>query len=101
MPEVLTLTTPVTVPALSTYRVVSLYLLFNPPTGSSITIGLAGTNGESLTKTYADTGSAPVATTMLTALNKANLSTQSLQNRILSRLIADGVLVGSVTGTPD
>jgi hypothetical protein len=43
---------------------------------------------------------AGVGRALITALNKANLSTTSLERRILQRLIADGHLAGSVTGTP-
>lgn len=42
------------------------------------------------------------ATTLMVQLNKINLSTISLQRRILERLVTDGKLPsGTVTGTPD
>lgn len=41
------------------------------------------------------------AVTLMTALNKANLTTQSLHQRVMARLIADGKLSGSTSGTPD
>lgn len=41
------------------------------------------------------------ATTLMIALNKANLSTKSLQRRILERIIADNQLSGVVSGSPD
>lgn len=42
------------------------------------------------------------ATTLMVALNKANLSTLSLHKRILNQLVTDGKLpAGTVTGTPD
>ncbi len=42
------------------------------------------------------------ATSLMVALNKANLSTSSLHKRVLQQLVADGKLtVGTVTGTPD
>jgi hypothetical protein len=40
-----------------------------------------------------------VANNMITALNKANLTTRSLNQRILDRLVADGLIAGAVTGT--
>jgi hypothetical protein len=44
----------------------------------------------------------PVATTMMTALNKANLTTQSLHQRVITRLLADGKLpAGSAGGSVD
>ena len=42
------------------------------------------------------------ATTLMRALNKADLSVKSLQRRILERLVVDGKLpAGAVTGTVD
>jgi hypothetical protein len=42
------------------------------------------------------------AVTLIRALNKANLSTQSMDNRIMARLLADGKLPsGTVSGSPD
>lgn len=43
----------------------------------------------------------PIATTLMLALNKANLSTKSLHRRILERLVADGHIAGTISGTPD
>jgi hypothetical protein len=42
----------------------------------------------------------PVGDTLLRNLNKANLTTRSLLQRTFDRLIADGVIEGTVTGTP-
>lgn len=42
------------------------------------------------------------ATSLMVALNKANLSVQSLHRRIISQLVTDGQLPGgNVTGSPD
>jgi hypothetical protein len=41
------------------------------------------------------------ALNLMIALNKANLTVKSLQRRVLEQLAADGLLAGSVTGTPD
>lgn len=41
------------------------------------------------------------AETMIKQLNKANLSTKSLQLRIMERLVLDGVIVGTISGAPD
>lgn len=44
----------------------------------------------------------PVATTLMTALNKTNLSTQSLHQRVMARLLADGKLpTGFASGSAD
>lgn len=45
--------------------------------------------------------SQPAGAVLLTALNTADLTSNSLIKRIFTRLIADGYLTGSVTGTPD
>jgi len=43
-----------------------------------------------------------VATTLMVQLNKVNLATRSLQQRVLDRLIADGKIpAGAVGGTVD
>ena len=53
------------------------------------------------THTYLDSQGEP-ATVMMTALNKADLTVNSLQKRILEQLVSDGKLApGTVTGTPD
>jgi len=51
---------------------------------------------------YSDEDGGLTTATLLAALNTANLSTKSLQKRVLERLIADGKLPpGAVSGTPD
>lgn len=94
--ETLSLTTPETVPAITTtdYRVIVLHLDLE---GAQIAIHLRGTNGERREFRY----EGAEATQLLVALNKANLSIKSLQRRILEKLIADGKLAGNVTGAPD
>jgi hypothetical protein len=37
----------------------------------------------------------------MAALNKADLSSNSLQKRVLQKLIDDGVIPGTVSGAPD
>jgi hypothetical protein len=88
------LTTPVTTPALATYTVERLTLDWP---GAAISIQLRGQNGEPFSFSY----SGSVATTLMRALNKADLSVKSLQRRILERLVADGALAGTISGTPD
>lgn len=96
MPEQVTLTTPEVIPAISTtfYRVVTLNLDWR---GQRILIVLQGENGELKGFDYEGAD----AITMMTALNKANLSVQSLQRRVLNRLIMDGHITGAVAGSPD
>lgn len=70
-----------------------------------IEIRLVGQNGEALTVLYPTPppvgSSQPSGQTLLTALNKANLTTNSLMKRVFTQLIADGHIVGTVTGTPE
>lgn len=94
--ESVTLTTPEVIPQITTtdYRVT--YLQMDWPQ-ASIVIHLLGTNGERKEVRY----DGAVATTLMVALNTANLSIKSLHRRILERLIADGKLAGTVNGVPD
>lgn len=92
--ETLALTTPETKPSNTGYKVVRLLLDWE---SALIRIELKGVNGEIKTHDYAGA----TATTLMNQLNTMNLSTQSLQKRILNRLISDGVLTGTVTGSPD
>lgn len=82
-------------PGTSTYRVDRLDLFWGDKT---ITIGLIGSNGERKTVYYHE---ADGAEALIVALNKVDLSTNSLQRRIMERLLADGHLTGSISGTPD
>ncbi len=102
--ETLILTAPVVVPASTTdtYRVVAITLnleaIAAPATVAGlILIDVRDNHDERRSFSYAG----QVATDLIRALNTANLSTKSLQKRILERLSADGLLVGTVTGTPD
>lgn len=103
MPETLTLTSPIipTAPSITGYSVRSIYL------GRSegvIRVEVEDNNKHRTTAVYADTVTPPstVATDLMNALNKANLTTKSLQRRILEQLAADGKLgAGAVSGTPE
>lgn len=92
--EQLTLTAAQTYPSTTFWKISALHLDW---TAARIDIVLLGTNGEQ--KTFSYTGA--TATTFMIALNKLNLSVQSLHSRIMTRLVADGFLAGSVTGIPD
>lgn len=94
--ETLTLTSPEVTPQVTTtdYRVMVLTLNVE---GAEIVIVLRGTNGERKEARY----NGPQATSLIVALNKANLSIKSLQRRVLEQLVADGKLSGAVSGTPD
>lgn len=94
MAEVVTLTTPITTPNLTTYTVRMIAMDWDAAT---ITIRLRGTNGETKMCSY----NGATATNLMVALNKANLATNSLHKRCLDRLIADGEIAGTVSGSPD
>lgn len=109
MPETLTLTTPVqpTSPSITGYSVWSTY--FGRGEGV-IRIVVQDNNGQRTHAVYTDGDDvegnpAPgttIATDLMKVLNKANLTTKSLQRRILEKLAADGKLPeGTVDGTPD
>jgi hypothetical protein len=76
----------------ASYRVSRLSLDWD---NDAIMIVLAGTNGEVKTCSY----NGAVADTLMIALNKANLSTRSLNQRIFDRIIADGCIAATVTGS--
>ena len=93
MAEQLDLASP-TVHAVNNYRVSILTLDWY---GARIGIDLVDNNGLPLSFSY--TG--PTATQMMRALNKANLTNNSLHKRVLNQLISDGKLAGSISGSPE
>jgi hypothetical protein len=104
--EELVLTDPIVVPEKVTnkYRVVSftmnMELIVSPVTGDEpgfINIQLKDNNNEPLTHNYYGTQ----AVNLIKTLNTANLTTKSMHKRILEKLANDGVIPGTVTGTPD
>ena len=92
--EQLDLTTPTAGPSIVSYKVLRITFGTSPPI---IDWTVADNTGASYSGTY----SGEQAATMLSALNTANLTTNSLQKRILTQLQADGSLPsGSISGTP-
>ena len=92
--EQLNLTFPVTYPNTTSWKVDELHLRWS---AARIDIRLLGSGGESKHVIY----SGSTATTLMSALNKANLSTNSLHKRILNQLVTDGEISGTVSGSPD
>lgn len=91
MAETLTLTTPITS---TVFAVARLILDWE---GAAIYIVL-NANGRRFEYSY--TGA--TATALMTALNKANLSTKSLHRRIIEQLVSDfPELGGTISGAPD
>ena len=92
--ERLTLTTPIPPPAqVVGYTVSSLLLKWEPT--PQIVVTLKGEDGKYTDQVY----EGATATTLMIGLNKANLSTRSLNQRIFDRLIADGRISGTVAGS--
>lgn len=96
MAETVQLTTPEVTPEVRTtdYRVIYLALDW---ANALIVIHLRGTNGERKEHRYIGS----TATALMTQLNKLDLTVKSLHRRILERLIADGAIAGSISGSPD
>lgn len=96
MAERIDLTTPITYPSTGFHELERLTLDVKAGT---IYVQLLGQNGESVSKVYNATTS-PTGATLLSQLNTSNNSTTSLIKRVYNRLVADGVLVGTVSGSP-
>ncbi len=64
----------------------------------TIVIVLRGSGGEHKEVVYREEDG---SVTLMRSLNKADLSTKSLHRRVMEKLIADGRLAGSISGTPD
>lgn len=94
MAEQLNLTSPEIGETINDWKVTKLSL--NWP-GQLIVIELTS----NINTKYVHQYSGQTATDFMIILNKINLSIKSLQRRILERLIADGVKLGSIIGAPD
>lgn len=102
--ERVTLATPITpTVTITDYQVRSLFLEFGDRAtveDDNIVIVLEATSGSPSDplhlQRFVYTGQ--TANNLITGLNKANLSTRSLNQRILDRLVADGFVAGAVTG---
>lgn len=95
--EQVTLTVAETKPSCTFYKVDAMTFQV---TEGRIQLVLIGTNGEKKVVNYGPE-TTPTGASLITALNKANLTTRSLNQRIFDRLVADGHLVGTVAGTVD
>lgn len=118
MPEQLTLTTPVSQPSITDYTAmiltidrtnttVSVLLRSNNTTVPQISAvwgAMGSAKGGLQTSTGFSNANAPAnfasVLAWVRALNKADLTSNSLDRRIYQQLIDDGAFVGSVTGTP-
>jgi len=96
------LTAPITKP--STLNCALDYLTLDPdlvtPVNGRIMAVLHCDNGDTIQKVY-DATTTPTGQTLLSTLNTSNNSTgTSLIKRVYNRLITDGVITGTVSGTP-
>tara|TARA_Y100000310_G_scaffold225674_1_gene227746 strand:+ start:425 stop:730 length:306 start_codon:yes stop_codon:yes gene_type:complete len=100
MAEQLDLTTPIpATPGIDSYTVLGLHLNWaRTAEDANIKAILLADNGDQDSRLLAE-GAA--ARTLMAALNKADLSSNSLQKRVLQKLIDDGVIPGTVSGAPD
>ena len=95
MVESVTLTAPARVsPGTPSWEPILLHLNWEDAT---VKIGFRGQNGEFESFSYEDAE----ATTLLRALNKADLTVTSLHKRVMEKVIADGKLAGTISGAPD
>jgi hypothetical protein len=92
--ERIVLTTPKPQPVQVTGYTISALLLKVEPT-AQIVVTLKGEDGMYREEVY----EGAIATTLIRQLNKTDLSTRSLNQRIFDRLIADGRILGMVAGT--
>lgn len=102
MPETITLSAPVSKPSRTA---VSLDRITIDVRQKSVLIQWVGDDGEPGSAAYptpAPQGvSQPTGAVLISTLNTANLTANSLVKRVFTRLIADGYLFGTVAGTPE
>jgi hypothetical protein len=99
--ERITLTTPIARPSVADYSLQSLLLDGGDPATDAddrISIRLRPNipEAEPILHSYVGTE----ANTLIRQLNTADLRANSLQRRVMNKLILDGIIAGSITGTP-
>lgn len=91
------------VPRPSTQNCTLDYLIFDPDlqtfANSRIEAVLKCNSGELVSKVY-DATTVPTGATLLSQINTSDNRTVSMVRKIYNRLVLDGVIVGSVAGTP-
>jgi hypothetical protein len=92
MAELLTITSPP--PQQTTWKVNEIHFNW---AAQSIQIGLIGTNNEAKHHSYGST----TATSFMSLCNTKNFTSTSMQKEVLKRLVNDGVIAGTISGTPD
>lgn len=92
--EQIDLTTPITTPSITSFKVVKLILDIE---GQGIIITLKSNTNERMEIAY----NGAEALALMVAMNKMNFTTISIQKKILQKLITDGKLPGTISGLPD
>lgn len=94
MAEQIDLTTPIAIPSITSYQITKLILDWE---GAGIVISLKSNTGQHLECGY----NGEEATALMLAMNKMNFTVTSIQKKVLQRLVTDGKLTGTISGTPD
>lgn len=97
MPEKVTLATPETKPPVTEYEVEYLHFDLKQ---KLIIVKLIAPTGETKEKRY-DPTTNPTGAQLLNTVNTSDNRTVSLIKKVYQRLALDGVLVGTIVGTPD
>jgi len=92
--EILTLTTPVTPPTVTDYKVIRVDL-----NRKEQIFHVAAESNTGVIVERIERGD--VAMSLMIALNKANLAVKSLERRVLEYMASRGDFAGSIAGTPD
>lgn len=96
MAELVTLTTAEPAPATTVYQLGRVLL---DVTTLTVRIELVGDTGKPKVIIYGPT-TTPTGATILHALNTGNFSTTSLAKKIYQQLQSDGLIPGTISGTP-
>lgn len=94
--EAVTLTTPIAQPSIATCHVSRMALDFD---ANVIAVALACNGGNGISKQY-DATTTPTGATLLHNLITGNFAVNSFVKAVYNRLIADGVITGTIAGTP-
>jgi hypothetical protein len=93
--EQIDLTAPITTPSITYFKVVRLDCDWE---NARISVYLKSSSSSERLAFYYDGAE---ATALMTQMNKKNFTTTSMQKTILNKLVADGFLAGTISGSPD
>ena len=99
--EVLTLTAPETKPSITNWRPTQLHIIAQPAEARTVTLVVEDTVTHDTRTCMWDANTTPTAATVISTLNTANLTSNSLQKRAMTAAQNLGFLAaGTVAGTP-